>query len=418
MTITIGRFGTDPTVRNPSQITRSGDKVQVSGWVQATTKAAMNALIQQLNGLMGPDEPTVPLTYSYDSTWDGYYTVNSVSHDLDPNHEKTFKFKYTVDLTRLSSYPVVEMVVYGGDRTGNPGITEVPWHAVPSTWNGYDYGAITAIGVNRALTASVNMKVYEQAAFLNATATAGAAPADAYTGAATIKAGTTLYTVHGRQIQNTPSDWELSNGLIRVTASTGAGNHWVYATRNAGGTAWATDYGMTLGFESGGNYTVLPYGVTPRSVTVIRNSPEECVLRLAYQPESANSVAISVDLGLRRGARHCTVTLRTHNNQLWGLGFETAAAGGYSNVSAFAVSIRETSNNADGNRNFVGITDSSPTRDTTNGTILMSTTAGGSMDGFFGCSPAGGSAASPDGANEIEAEYYAAVTEKQRIVPQ
>ena len=417
MTITIGRFGTDPTVRNPSQITRAGDKVQVSGWVQATTKAAMNALIQQLNGLMGPDEPTVPLTYSYDSTWDGYYTVNGVSHDLDPNWERTFKFKYTVDLTRLSSYPVVEMIVYGADRTGNPGITETPWHAVPSTWRGYDYGATTAIATGpRALTASTSMSVYHQASYLSATATAGAAPAEAYTGAATIKAGATLYTVHGRQIENTPSDWELSNGLIRVTASTGAGNHWVYATRNAGGTAWATDFGMTLGLDSGG-YTVLPYGVTPRSVTILRNSPEECVIRLAYQPESANSAAVAVDLGLRRGARHCSVTLRTHNDQAWGLGFQTAAAGGYSNVSAFAVSIRETSNNADGNRCFVGITDSSPTRDLTNGTILMSG-AGVTMDGFFGCAPAGGSAATPDGANEIEAEYYAAVTEKQRIVPQ
>ena len=418
MTITIGRFGTDPTVRNPSQITRAGDKVQVSGWVQATTKAAMNALIQQLNGLMGPDEPTVPLTYSYDSTWDGYYTVNGVSHDLDPNWERTFKFKYTVDLTRLSSYPVVEMIVYGADRTGNPGITETPWHAVPSTWTGYDFGAAAAATTGpRALTASTSMSVFHYAAFLSATAVAGATPAQAYTGAATLKTGSTLYTVHGRNIVNTPSNWELSNGLLKVTSTTAAGNHWTVATMNAGGTAWATAHGMTFGLDSGG-YTVLPYGVTPRSVTVLRNSPEEVVIRLAYQTYTTANMNVTVDLGLRRGARHCTVSLRTFNPQYWGLGYQTAAAGGYSNVSAFAVSIRETSNNADGNRNFMGITDSSPTRDLTNGTIMCSGSLTGSMDGFFGCSPAGGSAATPDGANEIEAEYYAAVSEKQRIAPQ
>jgi hypothetical protein len=86
MTIQIGRWGLGTlTLPNPDRIIRNGNQVAIEGWAGAvqgagvTTRAQMLVLRDQFANLSGPDEPTVPLVYSYDSTFDGYYEVVSAN---------------------------------------------------------------------------------------------------------------------------------------------------------------------------------------------------------------------------------------------------------------------------------------------------------------------------------------------------
>ena len=80
MTLTIGRCGLDVTHDDVQSLDDTGTEVRISGWLKASSLADAKVLRQQLLGhVNNPDEPVVPVTWSTDSTLDGYYRVNSAS---------------------------------------------------------------------------------------------------------------------------------------------------------------------------------------------------------------------------------------------------------------------------------------------------------------------------------------------------
>lgn len=132
--------------------------------------------------------------------------------------------------------------------------------------------------------------------------------------------------------------WEVENGLVRLTPGTINGEIVVECWDAAGG-EWAS----ARHWRFLTNFTILPG--TPE-LTVIRNEPEEVIVRLTW-PQTIGR--LTVDLGLRRGSRFVTGLMKRHSaTTLSVIGIPqdptTAVTGG----------IRQTTQDAAGNRFVAG----------------------------------------------------------------
>ena len=440
MTIQIGRWGLGTlTLPNPDRIIRNGNQVAIEGWAGAvqgagvTSRAMMLVLRDQFANLVGPDEPVVPLVYSYDSTFNGYYEVvaaNITQYDIAD--EARARFRYQVQLVRVTAYGIVEAVMSGCDRAGKPATMinafgPTPWHGVPSTWLGYDYGYLAVLTPStRNLFGGGSIDYYSMVHnastptvtdFYDATVTVGADPANYYDGQVQLYSGSTPYLVIGRQVINDPTHWRLSNNLVQIDNSSGAGNHFTMKFVRSNGSQYDSAWGYVLGFGAGGGFTTLPAGVTPRSLTVLRNTPWLTTIRLAYSIYSGQSSSVTLDISLRRGSRVATFVIRSNNNQRWGLDWQSTAA--CSALDPFAAGwvagYVETANNADGHRRVV-LTGSGGGISPGYGTVSLS-----GAGTFLECAEGmqlNGAGSAPDRGVDYQTEYFAAVGELDRIAAQ
>ena len=135
MTFSVGQFGRDLTVQNPSRFVRSGHEVTIEGWAIGATQEQFQALLQQCEGLKNdPDVPVVPVVYTRDIAFQGFYRIDNVSIELDPNYEKTYKFRYTMQgelISGGSSYPEIELVATGAARTGTGLVSPPSTYSLP-----------------------------------------------------------------------------------------------------------------------------------------------------------------------------------------------------------------------------------------------------------------------------------------------
>jgi hypothetical protein len=123
MTITIGRCtGLRPAPRFPA---RSGDRVVIRGSILAASLDELKARRQQLLGLEGDvDDPIVPVTWSTDSTLDGFYRVAGVSvEQIGPSSVPRATFSVTLEAISGNTAPLVEIDASAVVRTNGVGIT-------------------------------------------------------------------------------------------------------------------------------------------------------------------------------------------------------------------------------------------------------------------------------------------------------
>ncbi|MFA9269202.1 MAG: hypothetical protein ACEQSX_00370 [Baekduiaceae bacterium] len=439
MTIQFGRWGLGTlTLPNPDKIIKVGKQLSVEGWAGAlsgagvTTRAQMLVLRDQLANLTGPDEPTIPLVYSYDPTFNGYYEITSAAvTQYEIADEARARFRYSLTLERVTAYGLIECIMSGVDRTGKPATMinvfgPRPWHAVPSAWLGYDYGYLAVLTPStRNLLGGGTVAIYDMVHdvstptvvdFYNATVSVGADPTDYYDGQVELSAGSPLTPVIGRQVVNDPTHWRLTNSLVQIDNSSGAGNHFTMSFVRSNGSQVDTAWGYSLGFGSGPSWTPLAAGVTPRSLTVLRNTPWVVTIRLAYSIYTGASSSVTLDITLRRGARYATFVVRSNNDQMWGINWQTTAA--CTAIDPFAAGwvagYAETANNADGHRRVV-LTGSGGI-DPGYGTAHLS-----GVGNFFECAQGmqlNGAGASPDRGVDYQLAYFAAVGELDRIAVQ
>lgn len=441
MTIQIGRWGLGTlTLPNPDRIIPAGNKLSIEGWAGAlsgasvTTRAQMLVLRDQLANLNGPDEPTVPLVYSYDSTFNGYYEIQSaVVTQYEIADEARARFRYQMTLTRVTAYGVVEAILSGADRTGKPATMinafgPHTWHAIPHTWKGWDYGYFTLLTPSsRNLLGGGSVDLYEVTHdastptvvdFYDATVTVGVDPANYYDGQVQLSVGSTLYPVIGRAIVNDPTHWRLTNNLIQIDNSSGAGNHFTMSFVRTNGSQVDTAWGYKIGYGSGAGFTILPAGVTPRSLTVLRNTPWLTTIRLAYQIYTGQSGSLTLDISLRRGSRVATFVLRSNVQAAWCCQWQTTAACTFIDpfASGWQSGIAETANNADGHRRVAMKATATALPSTTHGDIYLGT-IGTIMEWAEGVQLDGAGAA-PDRGADLQVQFYAAVGELDRIAVQ
>lgn len=411
--ITIGRVGLDITTGEVDRWEQSGDTVTTSGTFIVSSAAAALAMRQQLLGLLGPDEPIVPVVWSDDTTMNGYYRVLDVQVGTTQFTLTAGLLPWSAKLQRFSAYPLVEMQLRGGARTGKPGaITATGFHATPVSWQGVDYNTGTAqTPVARTTYAQGNVEVVSSTSSTTLNlVSAGVDPSDYYDAAAAITANG--YTVCGRDMPNSTTSWGIGNGLVRFANSSGAGNDLVmYVAKNDGSSEYGP-FGLYWSIDG----PVKTRTGTLRSVKVLRNSPEECVLRLAYNYTTLPTSylgSLIVDISVRRGSRFATITMSGSLSLQWGFFFESATAltGHRTNYT-----YRSTGTWADG-RAVIGTGQSSTFEAVQGGCYLSS--AGSTFLGWIGIESLGaGATTPPDGKQDLENQYWYGLSETQRVVAQ
>lgn len=411
MTLTIGRFGVDVTTNGPSAFSLSGDQLRISGPMRVSSVADMKTLRQQLSGYIdNPWEPVVPVTWTTDTSVNGYYTVDDVTIDVPTFGYKNGFASFDATLTRVRGYggPVTESVCTGTARAGKPGgVTASTWHAVPSA--AYAFNAATP-GTISATRTGPGGNIYPRThatAYYSARPTFIMPTANWYDMAATIKSSGSVMV--GRQFDPSYTSWELSNGLVKMTTSSARSPSWnLYAPIYATPASWGTAVQIQPAKMTGGPTVLSAISVDQPTLTVLRNAPEECIIRLTYGSGGA-VVPVIVDLGLRRGSRFFTVTMNSLTSDAWALSGGTnmnvalAAGGGYRNSAA----------DADGNR-LVMCSGQTPTTPASLAGIALNA-SGTFFDAMVGHEVGGGSAAAPDRATDMRDQFMAAITETQRV---
>lgn len=418
-TLTIGRAGVDVLLSGPSNWNLSGDDVTFAGEIHAATLADAQAAREQLLGhANNPDEPVVPISWSDDSTVAGFYRISDVKVTTVRASFDTFWFPFTVAARRILSYrsPLFESTLTGALRTNSAGITASnarPWIGVLSADESSN--ALTAIsppggtgfGTDAPLlmedgsysrlghTGSVLTEMYDTRLLITGQ------PSRWYQGAATLKVGSPYRTVVGRQIEDS-AYWQLSNGLIRVDSGVTPTSLavWIEAWDGVG-SAWVSRTAFIPTYDT---TTAADFDFT-NALTVLRNSPEEVIIRVRAQ---RNTVSGTFDIGLRRGARYVTCVYNAPELGEENYGMFRGAATLATSVTG---GIHKTADDAAGNR-WVLASSKAITKNLTNGGIYL-TGAALTFDSMIGIEFGGTTATGLNAAQDMIYQYHGAVSERR-----
>jgi hypothetical protein len=411
MTLTIGRFSTSEDIWGGTERAR-GDEVQFDSLIVASSLAEYQARVQQLRGLMdNTDETVFPLTYSEDSSLDGFYSDVEIEIEDSEVALASYSSVFHARMRRVAggfAEPLFEVIASYVERTNAHSMGVAPARAalgLPGSSTEYDWPVMNATELrNLGDGSGSTVRWLENDTYPPSTSVLRwfAAASAFYHGAATveIKYGSTYYPVDGSQIPRGAS-WRLSNGLIRVYPSTTAGN--IVVETYDGSSAWEA-----IEYRFGTSGTA--YGLAFGSVTVLRNDPTCCVIRF-YQPTSANNERVYVTLSLSRGHLFIDGTLIGTISRAFMIERATAEAG-----TSITAGIRATANDAAGNR-YMLLCPKANAVDTTQGRVQLS--ASSTVFPFMVSSIIGGS--SPlyptNGAEtKLRNNYAIPVATSQRVV--
>lgn len=409
--ITIGRLGTDITLNEiDAWDESSGGKVRWSADFLCSSVAEATALRAQAVGLLGPDEPIVPVVWSDDSTRTGFYRVLDVSV---PSHELMLSngiVKVSGTLERVVPQPGRgESYLVGSKRAAYivMGTGADYNHGVPADTKGY---AVKAGGTYVAATAATrtgpgaSISFYTHASLTgDLLATYTLPPGDWYDGAAKITANG--YTVVGRECPYDVATWSLTNGIIKIEPGAGSGLFQMTLPIPATPTSWGTPIEFDIGYYNGG---WVSYAADAVQVHVLRNSPVECGIRLVLNVTTPYSAATQtttfVDLLLRRGAHVMDVYISSPDAAKMGISTTAVTA-----LTAITGGVRRTSDDTNGNR-FTIHGNLAYTTDLVNGRLYL-TAANATGDFGLGFILNGGSAAAPNTSTDIIDQYAASQRE-------
>jgi hypothetical protein len=342
MTLTIGRA----SGLQLNEIATSGDSLSLSGFIVAASENEFKARRQQLLGLVdNDDEDVFPLTYTLDSTLDGYYRVSGV--DVSPFttiHNGTGQFR--LNLRRVPGYrvPLLEVVHTAVQLEGTVGL-----HS-PNGVAAYPQGAAVGTSSPNYVRATESGTVWisnyggEETISFSCVVPA----ADHYDGAAAVETliGGVWYPMVGQQSFDTSAgNWRLNNGAFRFTVN--ASGQMSYDVWN--GSAW----------EAGSTSFRFQYNaVTLTAVTsarVLRNDPTTATIRMQFATSltTVTTQMFTVDISLRRGLRHVDIVRTTGGANLDTFALQAITATASTSMLTNRY-IRQTSNDGSGNRFVIG----------------------------------------------------------------
>jgi hypothetical protein len=412
MAITIGRVGGSPTLDDPQSIDFDGERLRVAGLHRAATVADAMVLRDQLRGLAGNvDEPVVPVLFT-DSALDaleGLYRIDAVQVRMDETDAAFGDVSWQLQATRVTNYqaPVLESrlvmswlsnahTIASTTARHEWGIPYISTEVFPQTGTTDGVGALTT-----GDGGSVTYLHWLSVAAGGNPFTQGVGAMQFTTALSSWYAGackTTMddATVVGRQAVDTPTSWEITNGLVKVAASATAGA-WDISWWD--GTQWDTAKAFRP-FSFGNNADGFWH------IGIIRNSPEAVTIRLGVS--NPTGYTVNADLTIRRGSRWVSVVF-TGTSAQWGVRRVSAEAS-----TGLTGGIRATANDASGNR-FLLAAQAPFTQDLANAAIWLTTAAERSIFGI-GCEVGGSGAAAPWTATAQIARFFGPVYEVVRVV--
>jgi len=411
MSFTVGRASLPV---DPSSATWNGDTLTIEGWISPTVANDTNqayAIRQQLLGLVDNDDESVfPCTFSVDPDWDGFYTVESVRVEGRPGLMETQgRMPYALTMRRVGGFtaPQFECIattVVATNSHGLPtatpaGIVALPYTnlqeaSIPTSFAG---GSSNSFLIGTTRTTADGLVRYcaptNQTPFRYMWATS---PAYYYEGSARFEQsfGGTYYEMNGQQVRPVSSAWRISNGLMRVTIS-----GTTISVAHYDGSTWDTAKLWTIG----GVAPTAPLLASVTSARVIRNTPEEVIVRVVPKMEATASSTV-VDISLRRGCRWAAFSLTSNYASDWYINTSPNEAG-----TALTGGFRATATDAAGNRYVVGGL-AAQTNTLANGRLKL-TTAAQTFNFVIG------SEVAADGSGQtLLNEYAQTIIENHRVV--
>lgn len=419
MTFTLGRVTLDDSCAiDVYELT--GNRVRVQGDFAGASLDHTKAMRQGVAGYAGnSDEPWISGTWDQDSSFDGYFSVVPGSI---PTRSLTGNglMRWSVDLDRVPGYamPMLESRLLGALRVNSHSVTSASayaLHGVPRAAvdvSGYYATNVVESGTVRVTdTGEVIAFVCQTNAspsYTDDTPQWICPPARYYDGACVIEAGSTRRVIVGEQLPLSAIDnWRIGNGLVRVSFANSATDSLnTLNVETFDGSVWDTAKAWQLTFKTG---VPTNYAGPVRAVTVIRNSPEQCILRVVLGSLTGD-IPILLDISVRRGARlaefYSDSAVPTGSG--WAVGTRSLVLTTGEATSDMVAGGRATSNDASGNRYIY----SSPTAS------ASVTTAGDLLQHYFalGAEVGGTSATGNDTAQNLIYQYLTSITETVRVV--
>lgn len=404
--MTIGRVGGDVALDDPETVSetagRGGRNITFEGTLLGATLADTLALRDELQATIEAGA-VIPITWVEDPRIDGYYRPAGGSTRIRSLNDRGFlEFTFSAERIGTAVDLLFRSILVSTIRSNAHGVTAAeaePFHAPPGGHRIYSglIGNITRVSEDGDIV------VWRDIA--DTRPTWSSTPADHLKGAARITTGG--YVRAGKTIQNNSTDWTLENGLIRVSPNVANGR---LDVEHYDGIAWQTKV-WQIEVAGGSEFSRWDW------VTILRNDPEECVIRLENQrvvgvtPAGGRDL---LDLRLRRGSRFVEGRLSRSGSGTLKVRLTTAEAGtavtptGASSV----VAVRATANDAQGDRYIVG----SPiahTQDLVNGGVSQSAVT--ALPFFIGAAVDGSLAQAGDTPEDLALQYLGHVAES--IIP-
>ena len=419
MTLQIGRAGLvdSLTITGPQDWRVSGRRHRVGGMFAssslANTKAIRDVLLAQVGEV-------IPVTYSTDSSFDGFYRL--LDADVDARHrygslQGNGLFDFNVDLELIGTYSSAEFQGLIDNQLHSNAVgliaSEVNWwHAPPIGAIAYtngdtagSTGLITRTGADGDVTVAIGIP--------DTSPQWTVSPANYYSGGCYVKVGGK--TRAGVDVPLDVTDWEIGNSLVKVTPG---------LTASASNGEIEVAHYDTSAYATAKAYRIL-YATTNQVVSwskfrIIKNTVEECVIELV---EDAN------EAGGNKFTRH-TLTLGVRRGGLLVYGYHVydgaAATWTVERVSAEAATaitptgatgaaaVRATSDDGDGNRYVIG-SSLATTQETTQGGLDFSSV--NEFDFFISSEIDGSTAQTQDQAGNQYLQYIGVSNEQVRPIP-
>ena len=420
--LNVGRVGLDVQITDPGGVSSwssqssDGRTETISGYLRssslAETEALRTELLEQRNRL-------IAVTWTGDASMDGFYiqTGASVGARVDQSAFTGVGFHpFSVTLQRVGSEGSTEFqsLITSAVLTNDFGVDigeALPFLAPPVGHVAFKSNA-TNFPTQRQRTTADSATALDWYDDIDPASDPSwsCPPANYYLGAAKVYVSGRLRA--GLDAPNDPGDWQLDNGLIKITPSGGGTSNGRINIAVYNGTTWDSD--TTFSIYSLGSTEIPEW----HYISILENTPEVVRFRLLRDAnDTESSRAWYLDINLRRGAmwagmichwngaakniqvRHTTNTACT--------AITPAGATG-------AVGMRATANDGDGNRTVLASPDTQ-TQDLTNGRIMVNTI--NNLKFMVGVELDGSGAATGDTATDLISQWLGHVSEVVRAVP-
>lgn len=381
-TVSIGRI----VMREDFNISDSADRVlSLSGQesIPRLTAAQVVAAREDFLSIVGQ---VLPITFGTKSYLNGFYLINDASGDVVDwgNGLQTFAWKCNAARLGSESEVDIESRLSGAlSRANNFAVVGERTHAPAIAHNAYWSDATVSTSVSRTAEDGV-IKVYRN---LGVAVSPRWAVSPASYGGGRVRVLIAGFERAGTAFKCDPTQWELSNGLVRVRP-----NVKLEVAAYTGG-SWKPKLWDTLNAA----VSLFPFDYA----AVLDNRYESATIRLT---KSLTIGRVYVDLTLRRGFRFVEVVIQAE----FGATLKVVRTTNETGTNALAGTVVATSNDADGNKYIVG-SSRTFTADTVAGGLSIAATS--VLDAFVGVVAGGTGAVTGDQAADLQKQYVGAPTE-------
>lgn len=384
MALKLGRAGLDIPLREPMNWAQSGADVSLSGLLTDVASWELRAQREQLLGLGHADEPVILVRSDSVPELDGLYRVAKVDVAAPPGSFAYRSQPWAAQLLRVGNWqqPLVETVAtaatlpHGWGALGT-GVVPTGYHFFPRSATSHSHtGAVnlfTAYGGSGRPTrpssdgdlswASDDLVV---GGTLNSSLIWTVPQADYYLGDCRVEFDHTnddlgWRRVLGRQVLNKPLQVRLNNGVVRLNlgTTTMTPSWWL-------GSAWGS--AKQWGWSVTGSITTGIDGWA--QVAILRNTPEECSIRLIGDTTNNAYHVYTTDITIKRGSRWVFVRTFLQGTSAGATNWQMAGAVNEA-ATLLDPGIHRTANDGSGNR-WLLASDQGLTSDLTNGRLTSS----------------------------------------------